>query len=371
MRLHLWLTLLLSACAAPGQDSAADIPPDADSDTADPFAGLTEPLEDGVDNGNLPGYQFVVQDAGGNVLFASAGGDFDADQAIPLDSSIKPVTAAVVLTLVDSGDLSLDSTLRQEFGWRGAPGQVTVRDLLAFTSGFPGGAFCITPPPRLRDGDLVVPEPRRSLEACAESIRDSGVSATPGTTFRYGAAHQHILAYLVEETTGRSFEAVFQERVRNPAGLSSSDIRYANDRVAAGAVGHAGAMATLFNHLGRDGSLLEGGPAGLLDPMVAQALFADDTRANEVTIEESPWDRIGQVLHFGLGVWIDCEDFADTSTCIWLGSGGNGTTVWIDPASQTVGALVLYQGSFMGYLDGYTYMQTLLAAVREARDETR
>jgi hypothetical protein len=51
---------------------------------------------------------------------------------------------------------------------------------------------------------------------------------------------------------------------------------------------------------------------------------------------------------------------------VFIGSGANGTTVLVDPMSQTVSTLVAYQGTFMGYRDVYAFARELLPEVRSA-----
>jgi CubicO group peptidase (beta-lactamase class C family) len=348
-----------------GEDS--DRPDTGDSDPAWRLVG--DALEAGVRDGELPGYQLVVRGEGGTTWFAQAGGSFTLDTAVPFDSAIKPVTGAVVLTAVRDRAVLLDDTLGSVLGWTGEPGSVRIRDLLTFTSGFLPDASCVPVPPRLVDGELTVPRDRISLVDCARQIRDAGVTSAPGTTFRYGATHQHLAAYVVETATGDSWEAAFDKGIRQPLGLRDEDIRYTNGRVAASAVGRARAMAAVFEALAEDGGLLDNTEAvpSLLPRPLAAGLFADDTRTNDVIVAESPWDVLGEDHHFGQGIWIDCARYDAPETCIWLGSGGNGTTVWIDPQGQYVAALVLYQGEYTGYQDGYAWMKRLTPLIRAAR----
>ncbi len=344
-----------------------------DATAPDRFSALRARLARAVSEGTVPGLQFVLRDAREAPLLEFAAGAYALDQQLPLDSSIKPVTSLVLHTLVRDGMLRYEDTLGERLGWTGREAAVTVEQLLAFSSGFPGNSTCLTLPPMLTaQGALRVPMDRASLADCATTVRTNGLAGTPGTEFRYGANHQLLLALVAETVTGRPWAELFDQRVRAPLGLGDAQIRYTNNRVAASAVGNARAFAAIYRAMGIDAGLLGARPQvpTFLPPSIADRFFADYIRARSVRIVDSPWQALNREVHFGLGVWILCDDYADPNTCVYLGSGGNGTTAWIDPQSRYAAALVLYQGSFAGYRDGYALMLELLPLLRAALSGT-
>ncbi|MDX2011813.1 MAG: serine hydrolase domain-containing protein [Myxococcaceae bacterium] len=353
---------------APLDDGGAPVDAGANGDGGPSrWQAVTDSLAQAVSAGEVPGYQFVVRTEADQPVYASAGGAFSAQTVIPFDSSIKPITSALVLTLVRDGQLALTDTLGARLGWTGPEAAVTIEQLLAFSSGFPGSSPCLTPPPQLRNGQLVEPANRAPLEQCANTIRSAGLVAPPGTEFHYGANHQLLLAVVAERVTGKSWNALFDERLAMPVGLEPGSVRYVNNRVAASAVGTADAFARLYRALALDGGFLRGQSATILLPRPLMDRFTENvTRDRSIRLADTPWEPTGREVHFGLGVWIECTDWARRDTCVFFGSGGNGTTVWIDPSSGHVGALVLYQGSFTRYRTGYTLMTRLLPLVRAA-----
>jgi CubicO group peptidase (beta-lactamase class C family) len=340
---------------------------DAGSDSTSRWQVVAEELDRAVSTREVPGYQFVVRTDAAAPVFSRAGGIFTEDTVIPFDSSIKPVTAAVLLTLVRDGRLRLEDTLGQRLGWTGPEAGVTIEQLMAFSSGFPGNSTCLTPPPQLRNGQLIEPANRASLEQCAATIRAGGLVAAPGTEFHYGANHQLVLALVAERVTGQPWSELFDQRIATPVGLAPGAIRYVNNRVAASAVGTAEAFARVYQALAFDAGFLPAARAPVLVPRALMDQFTTDSiQTRGVRLASSPWEGTGLVVHFGLGVWVECADYTQRDTCVFFGSGGNGTTVWMDPSSGHVGALVLYQGSFTGYRTGHALMTRLLPLVRLA-----
>jgi CubicO group peptidase (beta-lactamase class C family) len=309
----------------------------------------------------------IACDATAEPLLVHSGGAFDDDTLVPLDSSIKPTTSLLIHTLIRDGLLNDDDTLGELLGWASPEGDVRVDQLLSFTSGFPGSSTCLTPPPMLRGGTLVVPPNRTTLAECAEQVRAGGLFASPGTEFHYGANHQLILAVVAETVTRMSWDALFEARVLTPLGFTADQLGYRNNRVAASATSTAMYYSTVFRAIASDAGLLDADATSLLIPRErADAFLADYIRTNDVTITDSPWMATSREVHFGLGIWILCGDYADPATCLYLGSGGNGTTAWMDPVGNYVAALVLYQGSFTGYRVGADVMEELVPAIRTA-----
>lgn len=358
-------TVVDAGATVPGSDAG---PPAVDAG-GDRFAAVRAELDRALTSGEVPGFSFVLRDASETPLFEHAGGAYTRDQLIPLDSSIKPVTSLVILSLVDDGMLALDDTLAEHLGWSGPEGTVTVEQLLAFSSGYSGAIDCLSPVATLdASGTLRVPRTSTPLAQCADELRAAGLIATPGAEFHYGGTHQMLLALIAERVTGQTWDALFDARVRAPLGLGDEDIRYVSNRVAGSAVGTAPAHARIYRQIALEAGLLGETPSEpiFFGPELAARFLDDYIAAHGVTIVQTPWDRLDREAHFGLGIWIDCRDFADPATCVYVGAGANGTTVWIDPRTRHVAALVLYQRSLTGYVRGVALMDRLLPLVRDA-----
>ena len=150
---------------------------------------------------------------------AQPGVPVDAGTLFALASVTKPVTAAVVMTLVEDGMVSLDEPVgRLVTAFRAGPPPgsdgvdpvlerlriaVTARHLLGHTSGLPEDLG----PQQSRYAEMV------DLETTIEAMCRLPLQFAPGTALRYSNAGFAVLARLVERVTGRPFWEVAQHRV--------------------------------------------------------------------------------------------------------------------------------------------------------------
>ena len=177
------------------------------------------------------------------------------DSLFRIASTTKPITAAVVLSLVDDGLLELDGPVEEllpELAGRRvlrrpdgplddtvvAERPVTVRDLLTFTWGFGmEGAMFMSPEPwpivtAVAERDLAsfgpaqpatTPEPDTWMARLAELP----LLAQPGERWLYSAGSQ-VLGVLAARAAGAPFEDVMRERVLAPLEMHDTAV-YAAD----------------------------------------------------------------------------------------------------------------------------------------------
>ncbi len=131
-------------------------------------------------------------------------------------SVAKSVTAWAVMTLVEGGRVELDQPVSRYLSrWdpSGASEEVTVRRLLSHTAG-----VSLPSVPGYRPDEPVPPIERALADP------DSGVSVTgaPGEEWRYSGGGYGILQLLVEEVSGRTFEAYVREFVLDPLEMTCS-----------------------------------------------------------------------------------------------------------------------------------------------------
>jgi D-alanyl-D-alanine carboxypeptidase len=136
-------------------------------------------------------------------------------------SVAKAFSGAVTLSLVRSGDLELDDTIGEQLpGQPAAWSQITLRQLLAHTSGLPDfsgtdaflKAFTDDLQRRFTPLELLAyaaPEPLRF---------------PPGTRYHYSNTDNIAAALMAEAATGRSYERLLRERVYRPLGLRDTSL---------------------------------------------------------------------------------------------------------------------------------------------------
>ena len=160
-------------------------------------------------------------------VFVSRGAPVDRDTRFQVASLSKWVTALGVMTLVEQGKIDLDAPVSTYLTrWKLPPSEfdnskVTVRRLLSHTAGLTDGLGY--------DGfrpDL----PVESLEASLTHAADAGpgrdgrtrVGQEPGTAFEYSGGGYTLLQLIVEEVSGRTFNAYMTDAVLAPLGMTGS-----------------------------------------------------------------------------------------------------------------------------------------------------
>jgi CubicO group peptidase (beta-lactamase class C family) len=218
------------------------------------LAQIDEIVEGAVEQGQAPGVVAAVA-RGGQVHVATAGvmavggAPMRRDTVFRISSNTKPMTAVVVLSLVDDGLLALDESvegLLPELADRRVlvrpdgplsetvPAQrpVTVRDLLTFTWGFgmQGAMFMATEPwPVLTatvERELSTfgpPQPASTPDPDTWMARlgELPLLAQPGERWLYQSGSQ-VLGVLASRAAGAPYAEVLRQRLLGPLGMDDT-----------------------------------------------------------------------------------------------------------------------------------------------------
>jgi CubicO group peptidase (beta-lactamase class C family) len=221
---------------------------------------IDEIVEAAVEQGQAPGVVAAV--ARGDATYVKAAGvmavggpPMRTDTVFRISSTTKPITAAVVLSLVDEGLLDLngpvDDLLPELAGRRvlrrpdgplddtvQAERPVTIRDLLTFTWGFGmQGAMFMAPSAwpivtAVEERELASfgpPKPGTTPgpDTWIARLGELPLLAQPGERWLYSAGSQ-VLGVLAARAAGAPFEDVMRERVLAPLGMHETAF-YAKD----------------------------------------------------------------------------------------------------------------------------------------------
>lgn len=226
--LHLTIALLTLPILLPATVSAQD---------GSRAAVIDALVQDRVDAGEFSGVVLVADESG--VLLEKAYGPAVREWNLPnrvdtrfrIGSLTKQFTAALILSFVQEGRLSLDDPLTQALPWYRADtgGRMTIRHLLNHTSGLDrsGVVEMITKAPTVR-----IP-----LREEVELYCSGDLVTEPGAEFAYNNGGYLILAALVEELSGQSYAEALAERILEPCGMKDTgmyDPRVPVERLAAG-----------------------------------------------------------------------------------------------------------------------------------------
>ena len=160
-------------------------------------------------------------------VFVSSGAPVDRDTRFQVASLSKWVTALGVMTLVEQGKIDLDAPVSTYLTRWKLPAskfdnsKVTVRRLLSHTAGITDG---------LGYGGFKPGMPVEPLEASLTHAADADadtdgrtrVGQDPGAGFEYSGGGYTLLQLIIEEVSGRGFNAYMTDAVLAPLGMSGS-----------------------------------------------------------------------------------------------------------------------------------------------------
>jgi CubicO group peptidase (beta-lactamase class C family) len=157
------------------------------------------------------------------------------DQALPIASISKPITATAVLRLVEDGALALDDLVIDHLGglWeRGAIADdrlttITIRHLLGHRGGWPGTD--VVPAAAIAAlGHTGASDPRAVVRFMAQQPLQS----PPGTTYTYSNFGYVLLGRVIEHVTGRPYGDAVMQLVLRPVGASGARLSSAPQAIA-------------------------------------------------------------------------------------------------------------------------------------------
>ena len=144
-----------------------------------------------------------------------------ADTVFRIGSLSKPLTATLIMRLAELGHIDLDGTvadyLSAEYAGTAA-GRITVRQLLAHTSGLADVA------PRYTDPFWIEDARRHYTPKEFASKWIPGALASEPGVWRYNNNGYYLLGLIVEAATGKSYAENMKQHIFAPAGMKDSGI---------------------------------------------------------------------------------------------------------------------------------------------------
>jgi CubicO group peptidase (beta-lactamase class C family) len=267
----------------------------------------------------------VRLDLPSGLLYEQSFGTFTPTTVVPIASATKTLSAAVLMSLVDSNVLTLDDRVGQYLPeWNsGARATITLRMCFAHTAGMPGNNGAIS--------DETI-----TLRQAAQQLATVPLLATPGSEFRYGGVSMHVAGAVCEVASGQSWATLFAQRIAGPLQMTQTDFQAfgptQNPRIAGGARSTLRDFARFMAML-RDGGVANG--ATVLSAASVQTLLTAQTVG--VPIASSPHPYLAP---YGIGIWIDRRD-SQGRTLLASGVGAFGFHGWVDRAHALSGTMAV------------------------------
>lgn len=175
------------------------------------------PAIDNYLNSNLAAYQsnivFDVKKAS-QTPYSYTRGAYTRSQMLPVASLSKSVTAAVLLTLVDDGLLTLNTTVGSVISsWVGTSKEnITLKQIISHTSGLKDDIASSI------DGSTTL---ATYIDAYKSDV-DFPLDFLPGTDFKYSTSSYNVAARMAEIVTGLTWKQVFEARIRDKCGMGDA-----------------------------------------------------------------------------------------------------------------------------------------------------
>ena len=270
--------------------------------------------------------------------------DFTSTTRERIASCSKWLSAALVMTFVDEGKLSLEDTIGKYLPvmTQNGKGGIKIWHCLSHLTGIKG----------LQGKDSWTEMSNyKTMDEAIASISKQAVESEPGKGFHYGNTGLQIAAAVIEKIGKKDFETLFQERIAKPCGMKQTDFGKTAVPQAAG-----GAFSTAEDYLNFMVMLLQDGKFNGKQILTAKSVAAmQHNYAKGATIMGSP--KEAGDFGYGFGEWT----MDDNNRSIAVTSPGLfGSFPWIDNQKHYAAMLFSFNINSTGRHERYKALKALV-----------
>jgi CubicO group peptidase (beta-lactamase class C family) len=263
-------------------------------------------------------------------------------------SCSKWLSAAMVMTFVDEGKLSLEDTVGKFLPIMTANGKGNIKiwQCLSHLTGIQSGSL---------KQSLESMKGMKSMDEAIAAIAIQPMEGEPGKTFHYSNTGLQIAGAIIEKISGKSFETIFAERIAQPCNMKNSD--FGNGPVALPAGSGWSTAEDYINFLQM--ILQEGVFNGKQVLSKASVIEMQKNRvASDAKIVSSPAEAGN--WGYGFGEWM-MNDVTDAVRSDAVTSPGLfGSFPWVDNKKQYAGFLMTFNINHKGRNARYTALKSLV-----------
>ena len=243
-------------------------------------------------------------------------GNYTSSTVLPIASCSKWLTAALVMTFIDEGKLSLDDPISRYLPEYKGKDKITISQCLSHTSGIKSD------PINMRN--LLARRKIASLKDEVIGFASLPMAAEPGKAFAYSNIGLNILGRIIEVIENNDFESIFQQRIAIP--LEMTQTTFAKEDKAPNPSG--GAMSTSANYMNFLQMLLQHGEYNGKRILSEKAINSmQRSSIHNLPVLYTP--EQGEGVEYGFGEWIQEKD-DNGNTLVVSSPGLFGTFPYID-----------------------------------------
>ena len=233
----------------------------------------------------------------GKVIYQKEMGDFTSKTKAPVASCSKWLTAALVMTFVDEGKISLDEKVSNYLPIFETYGKtyITIRNCLSQTTGIADNSRTIM---KLLD--------RKNFETLDEEVNSfvkKEIAAKPGTSFFYGNIGLNIAGRVLEVISKKSFESLVKQRLFTPLEMKNSSFSPEDNAVNPS----GGAVSTAADYMNFLTMLLDKGMYKG-KRILSEKAIAEMQTVQTKNAEKKFVPAVAAGYEYGLGEWIEQQD---------------------------------------------------------------
>lgn len=242
----------------------------------------------------------------GKIVFEKSVGEFTPKIQAPIAASTQWLTAALVMSYVDEGKISLDDKVSKflPIFSKYSKGYITIRDCITHLTGIEGPSIGSLK-------DMSNPKKFSSLDEIVNDIAASKeILSNPGLVFRFNNIGFTIAARVLEVLNRRGFEQMMAERITRPLLMRTTNFFSYTVINPAG-----GAQSSAYDYMNFLSMLLNGGVFNgkrILSEAVVETMMKSSS--TQGMIKETP--AILEGKNYGMGQWIFGTDENGKTTTV-------------------------------------------------------
>ncbi len=274
--------------------------------------------------------------------------DFNSNSKERIASCSKWLSAALVMTFVDEGKLSLEDTIGKFLPVMTAneKGHIKIWQCLSHLTGIKSGSI---------KESMTAMKEMKSMDEAMDAIAKQPMEGEAGKTFHYSNTGLQIAGAVIEKISGKTFETLFAERIAKPCNMINSD--FENGKVALPA---GGAWSTAADYI------------NFLQMILDEGIFKEKQILSKASIIEMQKNRVPKDAviisspaeagnwGYGFGEWtMDSSSTSQRSNAI-TSPGLFGSFPWVDNKKQYAGFLMAFNLKSKGRNERYKELKKIV-----------
>ncbi len=260
-------------------------------------------------------------------------------------SCSKWLSAALVMTFVDEGKLSLDDTIGKFLPVMTyhQKGNITIWECLSHLTAIDAG--------NLKDSREII-NTGTTMDEVMEKIAGQPMEGEPGKVFHYSSVGLQIAAAVLEKISGEDFKTLFKERIAIPCGMTNTDFGEKKVPLAAGA-----AFSTPEDYIHFLQMILQDGMYNGKQVLSKESVaLMQHNYTKGAKVAYSPAEAGNWC--YGLGEWV--MDDAITGSSAVTSPGLFGSFPWVDNERKYAGFLFVFNLKNKGRSEKYKELKAII-----------